>query len=680
MTASSPRRVLIVAAVALATLPPVAAGRTYIVDRNHPKAADDNPGSPAAPLKTISRAAALAGPGDTVRVHGGVYRERVAPVRGGEPGKPVVYRAAAGEAVAIRGSDLWPGPWEPVAGADGVYRTTLDAAAFRTGAPKGAVQSYNPFATPLQTRKDYSCGQVFADGQPLRELPDAEQLAAAPGCWTSDGKTLTIHLPRPYRRIDDVRVEISVRGRVFAPYTRGLGYIHVIGFRMAHCGNNFHAGFYVPGNRFPQAGALGCRGGNHWRIENCIIEHAKTTGIDCGYEGRHDLDGLDQGPGRDCGYHVIRGCIIRDNGAAGIVGCNTPEVQIVGNVIERNDTLGLGGMETGGIKLHGFTDGLIAENLIRENDTSGIWLDNIYRHSRVTRNVIIANRGAGLFLELGRGPLLVDNNILALSTAGRGLAGDGIYSHDAGGVTVAHNLIYFNGNFGVWAHVGTERRSRGPGASGWRVVNNIIIGNHRGAISLPAESRRSRDNHSDYNVLAGAFGLVMSETYGAPLDAPLLLVNSNKDRTSRDELVDQYRAALDAADVPAAERPNLARWRERPVLSLAHWRLWTGRDRHSRAATVLRPQLSREGLTLSFVLDDAAATLACPPLDGVRTDLLGRAIDATTVRPGPFQDLVGEPRLSEDDGTYHTPHRGQFEKLRDPATNRYRLWPLPGTK
>ncbi|HZA73576.1 MAG TPA: DUF1565 domain-containing protein, partial [Propionibacteriaceae bacterium] len=44
---------------------------------------DHAEGSPDQPLRTISRAAALAEPGDTVVVHGGEYREWVKPQRGG---------------------------------------------------------------------------------------------------------------------------------------------------------------------------------------------------------------------------------------------------------------------------------------------------------------------------------------------------------------------------------------------------------------------------------------------------------------------------------------------------------------------------------------------------------------------------------------------------------------------
>ena len=68
---------------------------------------DASPGTPAAPLRTIQRAADLAQPGDTVTVHAGVYREYVNPPRGGESDtKRIVYRAAPGEWVEINGSEV----------------------------------------------------------------------------------------------------------------------------------------------------------------------------------------------------------------------------------------------------------------------------------------------------------------------------------------------------------------------------------------------------------------------------------------------------------------------------------------------------------------------------------------------------------------------------------------------
>ena len=48
-----------------------------------PQGNDRNTGSPSRPLKTISAAAALAQAGDVITVHEGIYRERIAPPRGG---------------------------------------------------------------------------------------------------------------------------------------------------------------------------------------------------------------------------------------------------------------------------------------------------------------------------------------------------------------------------------------------------------------------------------------------------------------------------------------------------------------------------------------------------------------------------------------------------------------------
>ncbi|MGD0482865.1 MAG: DUF1565 domain-containing protein, partial [Terracidiphilus sp.] len=47
------------------------------------KGNDANSGSEAAPFRTIQHAADLSQPGDVIRVHAGVYRERVSPPRGG---------------------------------------------------------------------------------------------------------------------------------------------------------------------------------------------------------------------------------------------------------------------------------------------------------------------------------------------------------------------------------------------------------------------------------------------------------------------------------------------------------------------------------------------------------------------------------------------------------------------
>ena len=668
-------RLLLFLSGAIVLAPSAAPARTLVVNQAHSKATDANPGTAAAPLKTINAAAQLAQPGDTVLVHAGVYRERVAPARGGEAGKPVVYMAAPGEEVHIRGSEVFRPAWRPVLGREGCCTAKLDPALFvRKNAPKGAIQTYNPFAIKHQTRPERTLGQVFVDGERLNERDTAGEVHKFPGTWWTDGRQLVVHFPPPYGPPEKRLVEITVRQRIFAPYKRGLAYIHVKGFRMAHCGNNQCAGFYVRGRKFPQMGSLGCRGGHHWLIEGNSIRHAKSTAIDAGGEGDYDADGLGQRPSRNTGNHVIRGNEITDNGGAGIIGIRTRATKIVGNLIARNNYMGAGGSETAGVKMH-FCDGALIEgNLFLDNHTQGVWLDNRWAGARITRNVFVGNAGGGVFMELGTGPATIDNNVIAYSRAGQGLAGDGIYSHDSSRVTVAHNLIFFNANFGVWAHVGTDRGRQT--SSGWRVVNNLIVGNHRGAISLPAESSRSGGNHSDRNLLAGGHNLLISETYGMEMDRPLFVVNTNKGRVAMSELRSRFAAALQNANVPVGERPNLNLWERTPYLTLGQWRLLTGWDTHSLVPMVLRPRLQTGELVLSFVIDDSPPRIGCRPVEGVDVDFRGQPIGAGSCLPGPFQKLTFEKRLA-DRKTHATRFRGDFESLRDAETNRFALWPMP---
>ena len=75
---------------------------------------EGNPGTQAKPFKTISAAADVAQPGDTITVHEGVYRERIDPPRGGtSDDKRIVYQAGPGEKVIIKGSEVIKG-WKKV--------------------------------------------------------------------------------------------------------------------------------------------------------------------------------------------------------------------------------------------------------------------------------------------------------------------------------------------------------------------------------------------------------------------------------------------------------------------------------------------------------------------------------------------------------------------------------------
>ena len=66
---------------------------------------DQAKGNATQPFRTISRAATLAMPGDTVIVHAGVYREWVNPVNGGTKEHRIIYRSAGDGEVVITGAE-----------------------------------------------------------------------------------------------------------------------------------------------------------------------------------------------------------------------------------------------------------------------------------------------------------------------------------------------------------------------------------------------------------------------------------------------------------------------------------------------------------------------------------------------------------------------------------------------
>ena len=92
-----------VAALLAAPLPAGVAPVIHVVDRNQSDCSNSGPGTTARPLCTISAGAARAVAGDTVLVRSGTYTEQVTVVRSGQAGRPIVFRAASGASVRVRG-------------------------------------------------------------------------------------------------------------------------------------------------------------------------------------------------------------------------------------------------------------------------------------------------------------------------------------------------------------------------------------------------------------------------------------------------------------------------------------------------------------------------------------------------------------------------------------------------
>ena len=124
-----------------------------------------NVGSVTKPLLSIQRAADLAQPGDTITVHAGIYRERVSPPRGGSSdAQRIIYRAAPGEAVAIKGSEVIT-DWKQVA--NDTWTVTI---------PNSFFGDFNPYSDLIkgdwyQASQPYHTGAVYLNGHWLKEAP-----------------------------------------------------------------------------------------------------------------------------------------------------------------------------------------------------------------------------------------------------------------------------------------------------------------------------------------------------------------------------------------------------------------------------------------------------------------------------------------------------------------------------
>lgn len=132
-------------------------------------------GTMDAPFRTINRAAAVAQPGDTVRVRAGEYREWVDPQEGGLSNSlRITYEAMAGEHVVIKGSEIVKG-WTLLDGT--VWQVKLDNAMFG---------DWNPFARAVEgdwlmspREEPVHTGDVYLNGRSMYEARSVDEVRAA---------------------------------------------------------------------------------------------------------------------------------------------------------------------------------------------------------------------------------------------------------------------------------------------------------------------------------------------------------------------------------------------------------------------------------------------------------------------------------------------------------------------
>lgn len=687
-----------------ALLLPSLRAATYVVDQNHVTAADNNPGTAAAPFLTINRAAQLASPGDIIEIHPGVYRERVAPLRGGEPDAPITYRAAVPGSVVVKGSDVWLPAWTPLPGTPGLYHAPLDLALFanwRPGRDPRLGTTPSPFheeiipsngqdklakadklvGPPLDVRARPVAdgarwtpviGQLYADGRPLDQALSLAELSDLPGSFTVDaaGEHLLVHLPPGVARPDALAWEITTREQIFAPFTRRLSHLVIEDLVFEHAANQ------AP---WPSIGAVSVRNGRHWTIRRCVIRHTQSVGLDLGGEW---FDGTRLfGDAPDSFGHLVEDSNIHDHGLTGIYGYEVSDTVIRRNDIHSNNRLGfVQGFnarweEYAGIKLLHARRVRIEDNHVHDNHAFGIWFDNQWQGSRISRNLVVDNQFGGIFIEFGEAPnapLIIDNNLVLFTDEG-----SGIYCHDSSDIVVAHNFLYQNKDYGLWTWAVSARggRSKG-GARNLLAVGNVFYGNGAGNIGFPAEGELSSGNRSDHNLFA-------NKTWARSADTPTFSLHESYSQpgVSRADVARQLADRLAAAAGPDASL-GFDHWRAQPsrALTFAQWKIATGNDRHSLVGALdkalYRPALRQ----LDFIPHASFRELRVPATPGVEIDYFGHLLATDTgTRPGPFALTDADLARISPFTTFGRDAVGNLIRKENNLAGRQRLtlWPKP---
>ena len=195
---------------------------------------DQNNGTKERPFLTIQKAAEVAQPGDVITVQKGVYRERITPPRGGESDeKRIIYQAAEGEKVEIKGSEQIQN-WENFKGT--VWKATIPNSFFKT---------YNPYLDLVKgdwfnnKGRIHHTGEVYINGKSLWEMEILEKVLnpkpvkdnydpeGSTYTWYCEVDKVNTYIYANFHGFDPNKelVEINVRKACFYPEENNINYI-----------------------------------------------------------------------------------------------------------------------------------------------------------------------------------------------------------------------------------------------------------------------------------------------------------------------------------------------------------------------------------------------------------------------------------------------------------------------
>ncbi|MCU0352379.1 MAG: right-handed parallel beta-helix repeat-containing protein [Cytophagales bacterium] len=457
---------------------------------------DQHSGTAAKPFKTIRKATEQAYPGDTITVHAGTYREWVNPLRGGaSDAQRIVYRAAPGEKVEIKGSEIVK-TWKKVK--NGVWKVSL---------PNSFFGKYNPYRDSVagdwfyDKGRVHHTGEVFLNNNSLDEKATLAEVLNPSGSRTwyceSNAETTTIWANFQNFNPNRESTEISTRRTCIYPEKPGIHYITISGFHISQAATQWAA------PTAEQVGMVATHWNKGWIIENNVISDSKCVGITLGKErgtghnvwtadkGNVNNDGnihyievifktLRNGWNKEnIGSHTVRNNVIFNCEQAGICG----SMGAAFSVIENNHIYNIwrkqqfDGAEIAGIKFHGAIDAVLNNNRVHDCGR-GLWLDWMTQGTHISRNLFYNNtEREDAFIEVNHGPYIVDNNIFLSPRSLEIWSSGGAFVHNlfAGAVNARSDLSRFTPYFLPHS---TEIAGFATIFGGDdRYYNNIFIGN-----------------------------------------------------------------------------------------------------------------------------------------------------------------------------------------------------------
>ncbi|MCR5099762.1 MAG: right-handed parallel beta-helix repeat-containing protein [Butyrivibrio sp.] len=438
------------------------------------KACLDGNGTKESPFKKINDAAQIAKAGDEVIVAPGIYREHVIPRFGGTEDCRIIYRSSEPLGAHITGAET-PEHWTLYK--DNTWMCEIDNSIFGT---------YNPYTTFVGGDWYFApvvrhTGAVYLNDRQLYETETLEECLKGDiyeYSWEPEwsvykwyteqknGKTI-IYANFQGKNPNEENVDINVRRNCFMPLENELNYITVSGFKIDKAATT-----WAPPASY-QDGMIGPHWAKGWIIEDCEISNSKCCGISLGkyldpendqyFTHKHvksptqmERDAVCRGQYHGwikerIGSHIIRRCHIHHCEQTGIVGRQGAVFSLIedNHIHNINNMQQLGGAEISGIKLHAAIDVTMRRNHIH-HCTMGIWCDWEAQGTRISQNLLHDNHAPSdsfknapgammcqdIFIEVGHGPTLIDNNI-CLSKVSCRLATEG--------VAMVHNL--FLGSF-----------------------------------------------------------------------------------------------------------------------------------------------------------------------------------------------------------------------------------------